>query len=450
MARMNLQAMGPSRWPKPTNEGFYPSSSVIPNSLAGMKLAQTQDGAKFVSRALHPNDETTSVVVGVPDDTMQQSAVMELRHNAVLSAPTDLPDGTNWDCELLLLPLVDAPIIYRRRASTNANWSRWRALAATQGQVLPGELEPQIYKTDGSEGQQLQIASMPTLIEETTGFRQTFKGLTVVMNSNSLTNQGIVTAGQWLNAPRMEVAAPTMQKPTDQVPIWNPMTIMEFVDIPKEPDDIVMKVGEAMQHEARKGMYMPMRFGDTVHLYNSAAGAAITAQVGVAPTADANEITCGIPIVLHDVGGLQDRLRFGDGSVWVQGPTVTGDIYLTGSILTTGGAINQLMGCVIFSGLDKKAMLMVKTRTGVELQPEEKSLLAGVVSDPPEVDRVAIDMVQAMSRKLPMAMEHKFNSLGAIVPLLFSAAKWALPLVAPWLVKKVGGLFSAGSGLPNV
>jgi hypothetical protein len=248
----------------------------------------------------------------------------------------------------------------------------------------------------------------------------------------------------------MEVAAPILQKPTDVQPQFNPMKIMEFVDIPTEPDDIVIKVGEAMQIEARKGLYMPMRFGDTVHLYCSAEGSAITAPIGVPPTADANEITCGIPIVLRDVGDDQDRLRFGSGSVWVNGPTVDGDIYFTGTILTTAGAINQLMGCAIFSGLDKKAMLMVKTRTGVELQPEEKSLLAGVVSDPPEVDRVAIDMVQAMSRKLPMAMEHKYNSLGAIIPLMMSAAKWALPIVAPWLIKKIGGWLSPGSGVPNV
>jgi hypothetical protein len=430
---------------RPTNErwsGSSPANTVLSKTIRKELLGSTEQGSAWAYRAFHPNNSMTSRVEGIPDLTAEQSANIEIRHNQVMAAPAGLPANTNWDVMFAVLPLVDCPIAYRTRASTVTEWGPWIQFARDQGQILTGGLKPYIY-TLGAETQPLEVTAVPTLMDNSKGFRQTFKGLTIVMNSNSLTNQGIVTAGQWLTTARDTAVVPSIGVNEGAAPgrLAKPINRLTYIDIPSEPDDIVIQCGEAGQWEAHKGVYMPMRFSEPVHLYNKDGGSPLEYSESGNP--DVSEPS-GSPVVLVDKGQDLAALNFQDWIVWRGAPVFSGTAPTTGTVMTTAGEINQNLGIVCFSGLDPKAMLMVKTRTGCELQPEESSLLISAAQDPPKVDEVALKMVQSAQRELPLVYEHKYNSAGLIIPLLAKALAAVAPTVLPWLGKRIMASFSPG------
>jgi len=445
---------------RPINTGRAPNMAMRKLLNKDVPLGITEKGRQWALRALHPCDDATSLTIGIPDNTQSQSTNMEVRHSQELAAP----DGTtaNWDCELTVLPCVDAKVVYRTRSAGTTGWSRWHQLSVTSGQILTGGFNPNIWDTSVTPPvyfQEAAVESVPTLVTNSTGFRSPFSGMTVVMNSNSLTNQGFVTAGQWLVKPREQLLPADLNLLTDsqRASITEPIVTYEnlkfivFDDIPSEPDQIVVKCGEAGQWEARKGIYMPMRFSDPVHLYSDADGSPLV--IATKGGTIGSDITPnGTPVIMRDVGEETAVEGFGTGYLWKTGPVIEGGVITEGTLMTVAGVINQNIGVAIFSGLDKSAMLVIKTRTGCELQANEDSLLSGTASDAPDKDQLALDMVQTVQGKIPLVYEHKFNSLGFLLPLIAKAAMAVLPHVAPWLINKAAGFASGlfAGGVPNV
>lgn len=405
---------------------------AIHNSLTQMTLGNTETGSKWALRALHPCDDTATGSCGIPDLTAPQAANIEIRHNAILSKATG--GNGNWDCELVVLPFVDSAVAYRQRLSSTSQWGWWRIVSVSQGQVLPGLMNPAVFN-DGAFRQDASVPRLPTLIAETTGFRQPYKGITVVLNANSIENQGIVTGGQWNSPVRFENHAPEISDTGHEPMSWQPLSHAFLDDIPVEPDEIVIKCAEAGQWEARKGCYMPMRFNQPVHSYSPAEGTMLShTDIG---EPDNKSFPTGFPIVLRDSTDSKTDWVYdvGAGFVWSVPPNSPPS---RGTVVTTAGEINQNLGVIIFSGLSENASLVIKTRTGCELQPVEDSLLVSAVSDAPPKDPSALDIVQLTQQKLPIIYEHRYNSSGLLMGAIGGVIRTVIPLVMPWLKRVFG------------
>lgn len=399
-----------------------PMRNQDPNSISA-SLGTTALGSAWALRALHPCDERTSGGAAIPNLSETESANMEVRHSQILSKPGSIAESGNWDVQIAVLPFADAGIAYRVKSSSVAAWQFWTLLTPTQGNITPGNS----LLANGTNP--FNPGAAPALSLESTGFRQTFRGLTVVMNSSSMTNQGLVTVGQWGVKPDVISLAPVTAGATDTP---EPIEHTFISGIPSSPDDIVVACPQAGQWEARKGVYMPMRFQDPQHEYTPATANEV--MVG----ADMKKL--GMPILLGRPG-TDDLLSYLSALVYVDPNSSSFRIY------TSAGRVNQNFGTVIFSGIDATTSLAIKLRSGLELTAKGTSGFANFTASADILDQQAIDAVQVISTRLKVAYTHDYNSAGLLLGALATAAKTAIPMLANWVANKI---FSKGSGTPNV
>jgi hypothetical protein len=398
----------------------------------GVKLGTTAHGNAWAHRVLHPNDDSVGGGMAIPDNAQSLTAAIELRHSGVIGSPLGLADNQNWDLQIAELPFLDVPTVFRRKVSGADDWSDWLLMDPGSGAFPPGTFRVQ-NEIGGPGPAPLDACA---LLEETTQFRQSFRGITVVMNSNSLTDQGFVTIGQWGVKPSQYSMRPATGQITGEI---QEIDALMITDVPDSPDKIINKCPTAGQWEARHGFYMPMRFNDPTHLFQSGDGS----EWRVFDAGDTKVVRLGKPIILapstNDETAVVDNV-FDD--MVVQGDAAA----VNWNAVTTAGTINMNFGTAIFSGIDKKASFVVKVRYGAEVVAGERMPLAKAMMQTPDKDQVALDAAQEVANRLPLVMEHKYNSLGLIAGLIASAARTALPVIMPWLSGKLSKFF--GGGVP--
>lgn len=382
-------------------------TSALPNNLAD-NLGSTPEGSAWAKRALHPCDQTAGGGIPLPDTAGTLSVNIESRHAVILSNPFTT-DG-NWDVELIVLPFPDIVAAYRCKLSSSSSWNYWQVLAGQTNGADPGRVQIEGI----SANPPFVIETVPQLSVEDSAVRQTFRGITVVANMSSLANQGIVTSGQWGAKPDTMSLKPS-KDPVTTIPS---IPHQVFKGIPVTPDDIVKECPNAGQWEAKKGVYMPMRFVDPTSLYLP------TLADGLQ---NGNIVQySGQPVVLVDTGSNPDAITSYAGDLLYVNQT-------SNSAYTSVGPINQNLGFIIFSGLASTAQLAIKIRTGLEIVPNPNTALASVAIKQTIVDKQAIDSVSIIGAQLPVSFPHKYNSLGMLMPLISA--------IAPTVMNMIGGFF---------
>lgn len=271
----------------------------------------------------------------------------------------------------------------------------------------------------------MNIGTLPTLIKDATAFRQSFKGLTIEPNMSSLTNQGMVTAGQW----GMDVDVEDFKCEFSDVGLPAGSIKHAIVKgIPSTKTDVLGACPNSGDWPAKHGIYMPMRFTQPTHLYQEATGT----ELQDTSTTPPNTQVSGLPILLYDVNSadVQNPLSYPAQLIWDEnasyGPR--------GTFYTTAGSINQNIGTCIFTGIASVTTFDIKTRTGIEFVAVADATMAAFMSQAPLKDQVALDVVQATQTRLPVVYYSKYNSLGMLVPLIAKAATAILPTVLPHLI----------------
>lgn len=376
-------------------------------------LNMSPHGLTFVHRALHPNDDTMSGGVRIPDGAKSESAALEHRGNYVITKPSVGDQDNTWDVQFMSLPTSDIPLVYRRRFSGTA-WGYWYPLQLT-GSIQPGQFDQASW---------LLNHIPPTLLKNTSQFRQSFRGITIVLNANAFSDQGIMTAGEVGDAPKI------IELPRDDTADSVKREFMVFNGIPQNENELVAVSPKTCQWEARKGVYMPSRFNQPTHLFQGGEANAIRDN-GTGANFGFREN--GLPILLAEIGDLPAGgfESFKRSLVWI-------DSTANSAIATTAGDVNQNVGVIMFSGLDPKATLTMRVRMGMELVPEAASLGSDFIGNAPDKDIVALETVSTVQGRLPLAFEHKYNSLNLLAGIIRPLIRTALPIVAPWLRSVVG------------
>lgn len=391
-----------------------PASQAIRATLP-KSLGTTEIGHNWALRALHPCDDARAGGVAIPDNEQAEVAHVEARIDEMIG-PLYLGDGDElYDLQIIVLPTLDIPVAYRTKTPTS-NWTFWQPVAAVGSGMNYGSLTP---APDASKP--IRINATPDLCENATGFRQTFKGVTVVMNASALNNQGVVTSGQWVDALEKDSVYYQDAGPGESN---NRIEAIVIGDCPATISQLIQKVPNAGQWEARKGCYMPMRFVQDTHLYSHDE----SSELVVADDVKFLQPT-GVPILIRNgttntIGTTQASIHVGQ----------------TADIATCTGTINQQVGTIFFTGVHKSASFVLKMREGASIEPERSSPLVTAVGRPAPEDTVALRNVTNISRTLPLSYEAKYNALGLILPLIAKAAAMVLPSVMPWAVSKLNAL----------
>lgn len=396
----------------PTNEGptgrpYTPN--VITNRLRRnpQAIADTAAGRRWALRALHPNDESAGGGAPIPDLSLSQSANLEVRHGTIVTAPADaVSSQSNWDCQFIVLPFPDVALAYRYRKSGN-DWSFFYLLSPLQQQASPGSF----IHEDDTHG--FDVGTLPALADSTTSARQPFRGLTVELNANSISDQGYMTAGQWGAKPSMVPLVPSTKNGT-QITAEVDHYVVE--SIPGEPDDIIRQCPEAGQWTARQGVYIPCYPSDSTHPYESTG-------VNVVNNSGDGIQSMGKPVLLR--GGNAGAVQYTPELVYFNTSST--------AAATSSCYINQNLATAIFSGLDHTANLFLKMRSGIECIPQKDSPMAAFTEPAPMVDTRALQFVQAMASRIPLCYPAKYNSAGLLGALIASKA----PAVAGALVKQI-------------
>lgn len=412
-----------------TANNFRKGNGYLTNKLQGVKLGSTAAGSEFVRRSAHPCDDTLSGGVPIPDASESSSANIEIRHLDFIGAPTGETTARTWDIQILTLALPDVAVVYRKKFSDKTNWNYWHSLPVSGQTIAPGTTKFLGAITTLNGG--WEEITKPSLVATASSFRQSYRGLTIVPNMSSISNQGFVISGQINNLPSVQSLALNYRTDITDDNDANRLDCVTYVSIPDNNDQLMSVCPDASTWEAKKGVYMPMHFVQPTHLYNEAVGATYVK----ATTAGREEIShTGYPIVLGtSENTTNDNVNLFSGLIYPDSAN------LGSPFLTTAGVVNSTLGVVIMSGISNDASLEVKTRSGLEFVPKPGSAAAPFITEAPLKDQMALDMAQALQKKLPGSFPHRYNSLGALLPMIMSVGKQLLPHILPQLMSFVSG-----------
>lgn len=402
------------------NENFEPMMPQVVDGSMGLPvmsaLGSTPSGQRWALKHLHPNGETVTSSAGIPDHTHVPVVTPEYRSNYVIEGSGEVG---NDNVDILVVGTVDLAFLYRRYPAGSAPGDIWRGVYyAASNSIGTVFTYPLVSPPAGGAETATALVVSGNSATNYPKARGMYCGVTVTFDAPALRDQGRLVAGQLplirdLTGDSAEVADST--EPTPGFPDVKG-NFVKLGQIPLDEDELFQSTPGVVVHEAREGVYMPLRFNEPVQLFTDTT---LKDSLGSAP-----------PVLSFIRPGATSSVSF-------RGPGGSG-----GPIVNFGteGVFNFLTGVILFRGIDRSANLSVKTRLGVEAQVERGTAVAPFQHASPPLDKMALDAVTYVSQSSPMAYPSCYNDFGAIMDVI----KQVLGFV------KKGAKVGAGLGLPYV
>jgi len=395
-----------------SRSGVTPSNKGSRNLLKPVVMgavARTSPGSIYALRALHPCDETLSGGERIPDLTTAETCALETRLWASIVAPELGADQSSWDCLMIIPAVPDLPLTYLVRATGDAWPFNHGGLPPFKE---PGALKflefPTIPLQAGGLGDPASTVKGPTLCNYADSYRMVYKGVTVVMDCASLTNNGTVYSAQWLqelNIPQLDAG----------------LEYYSCANVPSDPQSLFAKCAQTTEWRAKEGIYMPMRYSQPVHEYLETSS---------------NVNLRGFRINLAGQGGQVGNAAYYTPDKQIPGPVVP-PATPTFAPVGVSPPGNMHLGVIYWSGLSKTTSLQLKIRQGLQAVPVSSGPWGAFIETAPEPDTRAVESVIRVQNGLQLAYPERYNSLGMLMgvigPLLARAASWLAPKVGGWL-----------------
>jgi hypothetical protein len=390
-------------------------------SLLWRELGSTDDGRNFSMCALHPCSENLSAVQGIPDHSAQPIATPGYRNTSTIAMPTAL-STTNWDCQIVYLPIPEVDYVWRARENASADWSAWNLVRPASFPALATGTG----KTLGTSGY--------------SKYRMMGRGYTVHHLASATTDQGVVVAGQISALKEDYVALP--------VPAETNATLYQtgFL-LPSGAQQLTQQDNLATEWDARHGTYMPLRFDQTVELYKQAG----TGGIGTFTTPSGSTAPVHYAVIESAVseGGTVGVNNI----VATPVPTFTpptGTVDATQMIYAASQSCNQLVGVQFFLGIDKAATLQVKSRMFIEATALADGYdIQPFVHSSPVLDSKALSVVATVAQVQKHCYYAEFNDLGKMLQSIWNAV-WpigkSIATGGLSFVPGIGGGLSAAAG----
>jgi len=395
------------------NANFEP---MMPASVGGMNLnlaglGSTTSGQKWALKALHPNGEQVTASAGIPDHTHIPVVTPEYRVNHVIEGA----GGTaNDNVDIVFLGGPDLAALYRRYPVGTPGHDAWQPIYFRNANMNVVQSEAEGVDEGAIEHYWVSAGNTGITVPRARGM---YAGMTVVFDAPALSDQGRLVAGQVGRPGESEVQLVEVHNIGTGFPVVE-IEALSLGSIPLSEDDLFAASPGAIVHEAREGVYIPLRFDNPVHNF---------------ATLMPNRNGAATPLVYY---------RFGDADLSLltfRGPDPTDPTVFVN--YGTEGKFNFLLGVALFRGISPNANLSVKCRVGFEAQVESAvSPMAPFQHESPPLDREAMDAVTRVSQETPMAYPSCYNDSNG----LFDVIKQVLGLI------KRGGRVLGDLGVPIV
>lgn len=308
-------------------------------------------------------------------------------------------------------PIPEVDYIFRQKASGGIAWGAWNLVRPAAFPAF-------------AEGAATTLNSVGYR-----RYRYQGRGYTVHHIASGLTNEGTAFAGQVQGTDTTQNYVPNF---TDG-PSGDAEVFQTKLRPPAFPQDLVQEDSLAVQWQAKHGVYMPLRFVDTVHLYNE------TGPGDVARNSTGTQVSPGsfAIILAADVQG--GPVNVGTINSFPVPTFVTPpDMPVATQLVygaSTGG--NLMTGVMFFMGLNPAASLEVKSRMHLEAQVNrDGTVVQPFVHSPPVYDREALEIVAKVGQVQKHAYYASFNDLSNILSSIWGAIK----SVGTPIVNTLGGL----------
>lgn len=361
----------------------------------------TTAGEAWAIKALHPNGEEATGVLGIPDHVSLPVVTPEFRTNHVI--PSIGTEATKTDdLDILVLPFADLPILYRRYTSGSAenNYGNWTPVWNATLNVATQYVSTAVVDDATTTGDPMRftVPVKASDLNRVYGYgRVTHKGVTCHLDAPALTDQGRIIAGQVALPFKTEMGPLTAvgwQNAAGSPKVTKALADFYSLDsIPLEENCLVQTSPGAATWEARQGVYVPLRFRDPAHQFSPSGSAAL--------------------LGMTTPGGTPEAVRFRE---TVKGPTGTEGttaIYPTPRML-----LNCQTGVVLMRGIAPTASVHLKVITGLESLVETCSAVSPYQRMSPSLDCEAINMVTRMGQELPQAYPASYNDFGFLGGLI--------------------------------
>jgi hypothetical protein len=375
------------------------------------QLIGKRGGGEWAFRALDPCAENpySERACKIPDQTSSSTVALNMRTDFIIPAPSD----KKWDCMIVSLPFGEVPMIHMVKESTSDEWDLATA-PFKHVHNYPSLVYGRVKANHGSGAFQA-VTEGPSFGQLGDQYRATYKGFSIVHIANDLTNEGMVYAGQISMPPSSKVLEVRDADDTERN-INNSFTQLSVAKIPYNISALIASCPGYTRTKAKEGVYIANKFVNAAHKYTSTDWVPII--IGAQPSATTSTNTVEVSFV------DEQKNR--------QLTTLLADS-VAGETLTVSGYDNTQVGVVIFEGLNPLSSLDVKLRGGFEAVPAPSSAWFPFATESPMTDNEALEEFYSIQSRLPDAYPERYNSWGALIPLLANVASG----VVGWGVERI-------------
>lgn len=218
------------------------------------------DSSNWCITALTPATEVAGPVTGVPDLDTQNTLTFHWRQNDTITPPASIGSDT-WDVDVLQISGPGLLTFFRTKKSADPTWTQYMF---TNRQYNWNSSNPTLAPsgiTGGTPG------NWPTDVAQ---FRPMYGSLTIVTNAASLTDQGMVAAGQIPPLWKPEIASSVIGEATGAAtpfPVtgYASPTDWTFASLnangfAPDFDTVLQTCTRGEMWRAKDGVYLPLRF----------------------------------------------------------------------------------------------------------------------------------------------------------------------------------------------
>lgn len=239
-------------------------------------MGRNAESGLWVYKYLHPcSDQVIGVPRGIPDETSCNVTSFELRNLLQIPAPNGLASGSKWGCIMYLTNFPEYPVMYRAftegaTVGTPLNiWGLFSDIRAAGWAVMPangmvGQFNATVASTSGAHD---AIFNVPISGRRYSKFRTMYKGVTIHLNANALSDEGMTTVAQTGASQSESVDIPILYDNLD-VP-FDPNLAIKYVDIQMVPhvdESVMLNQGvSSINWNAKEGVYVQQRFNEPVN-----------------------------------------------------------------------------------------------------------------------------------------------------------------------------------------
>lgn len=379
-----------------------PMQELIGELTGGAVLGETDVGAAWCLKALHPADVNV-LSCPMPSNETRSFASVGFNQMDAFSIPSTFQSTKTWSIDIFVLR--DPCILYAYRMHQAGEADVTGFVYSKQYGMGPGQSYAECFQ------------SVRQSMEK---FRITSQSLTGYFDGASESDQGHVVLGQ-SDHPWMKVAATMLPAPTMDIAAQLPWV---FYQDPRPGYENILQATRSYQGSARDGFYVPSKLQNigrwcTTNQVNGMLG---THEAIMSDTTSLPFGNLGVGSFFAQDGHLKTTNTF----PWMRKSA-------SEEIPFVFDQMDSSITSIFYTGLSSTSTLRLTMRWTMDMMVRPGTIYAPFVRMPPVEDHLAFKMYAEVSRRMADGHPSRYNNLGAIIPLIGKVASAVFPTLSSFI-----------------